>query len=81
MYVFEQEDIVLCKIYRKATSLKVLEERASIEELARASQLTSSLSLPEEDALSCYDQQMNFGHCIYLQDTVAQEVEHQKWHY
>ncbi|KAG8660072.1 NAC domain-containing protein 6 [Manihot esculenta] len=76
-----KEDIVLCKIYRKATSLKVLEERASIEELARASQLTSSLSLPEEDALSCYDQQMNFGHCIYLQDTVAQEVEHQKWHY
>lgn len=33
-----QEDIVLCKIYRKATSLKELEQRAAMEEDTRASQ-------------------------------------------
>jgi len=35
-----QEDIVLCKIYRKATSLKVLEQRAAMEEKSRASSPT-----------------------------------------
>ncbi|KAK1321878.1 putative NAC domain-containing protein 94 [Acorus calamus] len=33
----DKEDIVLCKIYRKATSLKELEQRAAMEEDARAS--------------------------------------------
>ncbi|CAN6162631.1 unnamed protein product [Urochloa humidicola] len=32
-----KEDIVLCKIYRKAVSLKELEQRVAMEELARAS--------------------------------------------
>lgn len=32
MWYFCKQDIVLCKIYRKATSLKVLEERAAREE-------------------------------------------------
>ena len=32
-----QEDIVLCKVYRKAVSLKELEQRVAMEELARAS--------------------------------------------
>ncbi|GMP26995.1 hypothetical protein CsSME_00003192 [Camellia sinensis var. sinensis] len=32
---FPKEDIVTCKIYRKATSLKVLKERAAIEEKSR----------------------------------------------
>ena len=32
----QQEDIVLCKIYRKAVSLKELEHRVAMEELARA---------------------------------------------
>ena len=31
-----QEDIVLCKVYRKAVSLKELEQRVAMEELARA---------------------------------------------
>lgn len=31
-----QEDIVLCKVYRKATSLKVLERRAAMEEESAA---------------------------------------------
>ncbi|KAK4424016.1 NAC domain-containing protein 22 [Sesamum alatum] len=42
------QDIVLCKIYRKATSLKMLEQRAAMEEEVKTysspSPLTSSLS-------------------------------------
>lgn len=40
-FIFIQ-DIVLCKIYRKATSLKVLEQRAAIEEEMK--QMIGSLS-------------------------------------
>ncbi|KAF7111908.1 hypothetical protein CFC21_111865 [Triticum aestivum] len=32
----EQQDVVLCKVYRKAVSLKELEQRVAMEELARA---------------------------------------------
>ncbi|RWR90606.1 NAC domain-containing protein 35-like protein [Cinnamomum micranthum f. kanehirae] len=49
-----KEDIVLCKIYRKATSLKVLEQRAAMEEDTRMSQIstsaTDSASSPEEES-------------------------------
>lgn len=38
-----QEDIVLCKIYRKATSLKELEQRATMGEDMRASQVCMSM--------------------------------------
>nr|XP_043624855.1 NAC domain-containing protein 6-like [Erigeron canadensis] len=41
------KEIVLCKIYRKATSMKVLEERAAMEEDNNTLQVTSPLS-PEE---------------------------------
>ncbi|KAF8672882.1 hypothetical protein HU200_049221 [Digitaria exilis] len=37
-----KEDIVLCKIYRKAVSLKELEQRVAMEELAMASATPSS---------------------------------------
>ncbi|KAE9448631.1 hypothetical protein C3L33_19462, partial [Rhododendron williamsianum] len=40
------KDIVLCKIYRKATSLKELEQRAQIEEEERKTTLTHSLTPP-----------------------------------
>lgn len=40
------QDIVLCKIYRKATSLKELEQRAQIEEEERKTTLTHSLTPP-----------------------------------
>lgn len=43
-----QEDIVLCKIYRKATSLKVLEQRAAMEGEMKISQEVSSSSLTME---------------------------------
>ena len=38
------QDIVLCKIYRKATSLKVLEQRATMEEEMRAIHASASSS-------------------------------------
>ncbi|KAG8074559.1 hypothetical protein GUJ93_ZPchr0006g41036 [Zizania palustris] len=37
-----QEDMVLCKIYRKAVSLKELEQRVAMEELARSSTPSAS---------------------------------------
>lgn len=50
-----QEDIVLCKIYRKATSMKVLEQRAVSEEYKGFSQVGLSaidmVSSPEEESL------------------------------
>lgn len=51
-----QEDIVLCKIYRKATSMKVLEQRAASEEYKGFSQgdvsaLMEMVSSPEEQSL------------------------------
>ncbi|KAM0949753.1 putative transcription factor NAM family [Dioscorea sansibarensis] len=49
-----KEDIVLCKIYRKATSLKELEQRAAMEADARASQSSVSVT----DTLSSSDQEV-----------------------
>ncbi|XP_044959631.1 NAC domain-containing protein 22-like [Hordeum vulgare subsp. vulgare] len=40
----EQQDVVLCKVYRKAVSLKELEQRVAMEELARARSTTASHS-------------------------------------
>ncbi|XP_073112916.1 NAC domain-containing protein 22 [Elaeis guineensis] len=42
-----KEDIVLCKIYRKATSLKELEQRAAMEEDTRASQGCMYMSMAD----------------------------------
>ncbi|XP_020079832.1 putative NAC domain-containing protein 94 [Ananas comosus] len=47
-----QEDIVLCKIYRKATSLKELEQRAAMA--PEAPQISAS---PAMDSVSCSDQE------------------------
>ncbi|TKW23540.1 hypothetical protein SEVIR_4G298500v4 [Setaria viridis] len=56
-----KEDIVLCKIYRKAVSLKELEQRVAMEELARASaSATPSASHntgSPADSMSSSDQQ------------------------
>ncbi|KAK6922529.1 NAC domain [Dillenia turbinata] len=46
-----KEDVVLCKIYRKATSLKVLEQRAAMEEELEATDPTP-LASPAEDEVS-----------------------------
>ena len=44
---FVMQDMVLCKIYRKATSLKVLEQRAAMEE-EDARLFQASLQIPSE---------------------------------
>lgn len=38
--------MVLCKIYRKATSMKVLEQRAAMEEATKVVKASSTLSSP-----------------------------------
>ncbi|KAL6963631.1 transcription factor [Sarracenia purpurea var. burkii] len=51
---YVMQDIVLCKIYRKATSKKVLEERAAMEEERKtAHSLEPSLTLPMETISFC----------------------------
>ncbi|CAL5050251.1 unnamed protein product [Urochloa decumbens] len=58
------EDIVLCKIYRKAVSLKELEQRVAMEELARASAATPSSASHDNctgspaDSMSSSDHQL-----------------------
>ncbi|KAJ1260829.1 hypothetical protein BS78_10G262400 [Paspalum vaginatum] len=56
-----KEDIVLCKIYRKAVSLKELEQRVAMEELARATATPSSVShntgSPADSTMSSSDQE------------------------
>ncbi|RLN12249.1 NAC domain-containing protein 67-like [Panicum miliaceum] len=60
-----KEDIVLCKIYRKAVSLKELEQRVAMEELARASACTPSASHNDTgspaDSMSSSDHQQQGG--------------------
>ncbi|CAK7329395.1 unnamed protein product, partial [Dovyalis caffra] len=56
-------DIVLCKIYRKATSLKVLEQRAAMEEEMKTVQASPSSSPPSSSLDT-----MSF--CSQLEDPV-----------
>ncbi|KAB2043220.1 hypothetical protein ES319_D01G001300v1 [Gossypium barbadense] len=46
------KDIVMCKVYRKATSLKVLEQRAAMEEELKNTSLPSSSSFSSMDTIS-----------------------------
>ncbi|KAK6240666.1 hypothetical protein SCA6_006055 [Theobroma cacao] len=46
------KDIVLCKIYRKATSLKVLEQRAALEEESKAMNTSPSSPLSSLETIS-----------------------------
>ncbi|CAL4966296.1 unnamed protein product [Urochloa decumbens] len=57
------EDIVLCKIYRKAVSLKELEQRVAMEELARASATPShdNCTGSPADSMSSSDHQLQMG--------------------
>ncbi|KAL5706235.1 NAC domain-containing protein 6 [Ranunculus cassubicifolius] len=56
-----KEDIVLCKIYRKATSLKVLEQRATImeEEMKAASKEVSPCSTSDTSSFAEEDSFIN----------------------
>ncbi|CAK9149566.1 unnamed protein product [Ilex paraguariensis] len=78
-----KEDIVLCKIYRKATSVKVLEQRASMENQVRITHLPPSSPL-SEDTLTYYDHpQENFRTPMPLQDLTVkiEEEENNKQNY
>ena len=66
--------MVLCKVYRKATSLKVLEQRAAIEEIVRAPNITS-LSPPMQENCSFYDHQKSFNKLLLEQNNVVHKVE------
>ncbi|KAF2322643.1 hypothetical protein GH714_026487 [Hevea brasiliensis] len=57
------KDIVLCKIYRKATSLKVLEQRAAMEE-----EMKTIHASPPSSPLSSLD---NMSFCSKQEDPVA----------
>lgn len=75
-----KEDIVLCKIYRKATSLKELEQRAALEEETRANSQGSSVSAPDttvsSSELETFRVSTAFDICDYRADhQVKEEVE------
>ncbi|CAN6192384.1 unnamed protein product [Urochloa humidicola] len=75
-----KEDIVLCKIYRKAVSLKELEQRVAMEELARASATPTPSSASHDntgspaDSMSSSDHQLHQGqadHTIMMMGVVG----------
>lgn len=77
------KDIVLCKIYRKATSLKVLEQRAAMEEEMKfhaspspppsSSHETISFCTPQEDQLMAITPVQNVVFKQEVEDVVAKE--------
>jgi len=73
-WIYVMQEIVLCKVYRKATSLKVLEQRAAIEEIVRAPNVTS-LSPPMQGNFSFYDHQKSFNKFLLEQNNVVHKVE------
>ncbi|KAL6345224.1 hypothetical protein AAG906_015707 [Vitis piasezkii] len=74
-----KEDIVLCKIYRKATSLKVMEQRAAMEEESRMSHLTHSYSSPPiQESFSSHDTHQNFGSAMPPHDIVLKAEEEEE---
>lgn len=67
------QDIVLCKIYRKATSLKVLEQRAALEEEMK--QFGSSPASPPSstDTMSFTHEDQNIMSLPLFQDVVLKK--------
>lgn len=77
------QDIVLCKIYRKATSLKVLEQRAAMEEEKRCSlnslRTSPSPSPPSNSTVSFFEEEsvrqcMTFEPTIYMKEERVEPV-------
>ncbi|KAJ8570976.1 hypothetical protein K7X08_037948 [Anisodus acutangulus] len=79
--VSSPQDIVLCKIYRKATSLKVLEHRAAIEEEMKTTKhvhdspcsITQPMDAHELMAASITDQSTKF-HMSMAKDEVEDDI-------
>jgi hypothetical protein len=69
------QEIVLCKVYRKATPLKVLEQRAAIEEIVRAPNVTSLSPPLIQENFSFYDHQKSFNKFLLEQNNVVHRVE------
>ncbi|THG12056.1 hypothetical protein TEA_017429 [Camellia sinensis var. sinensis] len=75
-----QEDIVLCKIYRKATSLKVLEERAAMEEKSRTTHPTPP-SPPSQGNFSSTNPQESFvALTVPLEEDIVFKTEEEQEH-
>nr|ADC94864.1 NAC transcription factor [Vitis pseudoreticulata] len=76
------KDIVLCKIYRKATSLKVLEQRAAMEEEMKSVHGSPSSPMSSMDGISfCSSQQEKPGPSMPMQGMVFKKevVEEKKY--
>ncbi|GMJ05644.1 NAC domain containing protein 36 [Hibiscus trionum] len=74
-------DIVLCKIYRKATSLKVLEQRAAMEEELKAMNSTSPSSSPlssMETIYFCTSEQDLAPQVVFKKETEQESMVHKK---
>ncbi|KAF8377731.1 hypothetical protein HHK36_031115 [Tetracentron sinense] len=65
-----KEDIVLCKIYRKATSMKVLEQRAAMEEETKTPLVASSPPTTMDSTVSFHGQEKNFAMPMPVHDIV-----------
>ncbi|KAE8703166.1 putative class I chitinase [Hibiscus syriacus] len=75
------KDIVLCKIYRKATSLKVLEQRAAKEEELKAMNSTSTSSSPlsSMEAISfCTPKQNLVPQVVFRKETEEESMVDEK---
>ena len=71
------QEIVLCKVYRKATSVRVLEQRAAMEETARAPppNVTSSSPPIIQENFSSYEQPRSFNKFLLEQNNVVHRGE------
>ncbi|GLT42999.1 hypothetical protein SLA2020_169760 [Shorea laevis] len=67
------KDIVLCKIYRKATSLKVLEQRAALEEETKAMQTFSSSPQSSVETISFCIPQEEFSASFSVPQVVLKQ--------
>ncbi|KAJ4964641.1 hypothetical protein NE237_016490 [Protea cynaroides] len=73
------KDIVLCKIYRKATSLKVLEQRAAMEEEAKTQPPSVASSCTTMDAeVSMSEQQEGIATPISVQEILLKTEEEEE---
>lgn len=75
------QDIVLCKIYMKATSLKVLEQRAAMEEEIKTYTSLSPATPPMDSVSFCSDpieDKMNMGFKKEKEEIMIVEEESNK---
>uniref|UniRef100_A0A0D9WUB0 NAC domain-containing protein n=1 Tax=Leersia perrieri TaxID=77586 RepID=A0A0D9WUB0_9ORYZ len=73
-----QEDVVLCKVYRKAVSLKELEQRVAMEELARCTSASQNAGSPVDSSSICssaeYGVMMKKEAVVQVDEAAAHEL-------